>query len=154
MLTQPTYANRQRTAVDRDEGLTKALQLTDLLIELTDPAKLRLFRANAERFISSLNLTDVDKAALFSGKSGLIRSVARSTPDGDNPDGKDPQFTGSSNPTLIEIDPMAEVLHEQLSNEFSAIRGGAGLLFVDEKEQKSGRRLTTANATRPSLRSA
>ena len=112
-----------------------SLALTDLLIELSDPARLQLYRGDPESFMQQFpNLTEDDKSALRSGRPSTIRFHATAVDAEEDPNTSYRQFTSSRaasfNPALIEIDPMVHV--DITANSQTAI-SGKRQLFVDDR---------------------
>jgi hypothetical protein len=105
-----------------------SLALTDFLIEVSDPKNLQSFGRDPDAFMSRFGLTDEDTDTIRSGSSARVRFNAKSTDDQDRA-GADGQFTGCSNPALIEVEPMVEIMSQ--ANDQIAI-SGRGLLFVDD----------------------
>ena len=106
-----------------------SVALTDFLIDVSDPFKLRSFEHDPLEFTSSYELGEEEKDAIFSRDVARIRYYARSTSPHDE-EHSTAQFRGSLNPAVLtEIDPTVEIVTE--SNDQVAI-GGHGLLFIDE----------------------
>ena len=113
-----------------------SLALTDLLIEVAEPAKLQLYRSDPEAFMSAASLTEDDKEALRSGRLSRIRMLANAVSPEDESELSYRQFgpsrTATFNPALIEVEPMVEV-HVQAQENVAA--AGTGQLFVDKSGQ-------------------
>lgn len=50
--------------------------LAELLVELSEPTKLKRFQKDPEAVMTEANLTEMDRAALISGKAAWIRHQA------------------------------------------------------------------------------
>lgn len=113
-----------------------SLALTDLLIDVTDPTRMKMFTSDPEAFMKSFGLSDDEKAALRTGTASKIRLHATSVLVKPLDPDEYRQFTSaraaSFNPALVEIDPVVEV-HLQ-ENEQVAITG-RGQLFIDNLGQ-------------------
>jgi hypothetical protein len=112
--------------------------LTDLLIDVADPARLQLYRRDPEAFMQEASLTDVDMEALRNGSPSRIRLHANAVSAGEEVDEQYRQFTASRalsfNAALLEIDPMVHIdLTTNTNNCVSSPE--VGLLFVDERGQ-------------------
>jgi hypothetical protein len=85
--------------------------LADLLIELSDPEKLEEFTDDPDRVMMEANLTEADKAALRSKKSGWIKYQAKSTTE--NPEdliGHEGDITGGIALDVIEVITATDVI--------------------------------------------
>jgi hypothetical protein len=60
-----------------------SIRLTDLLLELCEPAKMREYMKDKERFVSKFNLDDTDRAALAKATNWIFRVYANSIDDDD-----------------------------------------------------------------------
>jgi hypothetical protein len=110
-----------------------SVALCDFLVELADPRVLQTFRTNPESFMNKYpGLTEVDKAAIRSGRASLIRTLAVVTDSEGSTDAPYRQYTNSRvasfNPALIEIDPQVHI--DLTNNGMTAIHGNQ--LFIDK----------------------
>jgi hypothetical protein len=86
-----------------------SLVLADLLIDVADPDKLLDYKIDPERFMSSYSLTEGDKRALRSGRSGWIKIQAKSNLDELGLHKDHPSVIAAETGMEIEIDLMVEV---------------------------------------------
>jgi len=107
-----------------------SLQLTDLLIEISEPTQLQSFYRDPEGLMSAFGLNDEDKAALRSRKAGLIRMSTPSSQVGDEAEST-AQFLRHRNSALIEIEPMAEIMSHDV-DQVADPTSENNLLFIDE----------------------
>jgi hypothetical protein len=106
------------------------LAFTDVLIELSDPQKLALFRRNPEEFLKNKCLNAAEKDALLSGDRNLLRLNARSTDSTD----ESQQFNRilKGNPMIPVVGGPLEAhidLNVQAQDQIAI--AGSGVLFVD-----------------------
>jgi hypothetical protein len=111
-----------------------SLALADLLIEVSDPARLGDYRRDPEAFMSGFDLSDGDKAALRSGKSGWIRLQAKMATDDPNLQSDSSAVIASANASadLIEVDLMVEVSN---TTSDQVTEDGPGIFFIDDNGQ-------------------
>jgi hypothetical protein len=101
-----------------------SVALTDILLELADPAKLAQFNQDPSGYLENSVLTSEEKTVLLNRDMRRIGVNAQSMEGHD----KTQQFNRHAVDVLIEIDPVVE-LH--LSNEQVTV-AGQGMTFVDE----------------------
>jgi hypothetical protein len=102
-----------------------SVALTDILLELADPASLTRFNRDRNAYLEGTSLNQEDKDCLLAGDLSRIFLNARSV-ESDDPDQQFNRY--HANEPLIEIDPVVE-LH--LAND-QITAAGAGMRFIDE----------------------
>jgi hypothetical protein len=86
-----------------------SLVLADLLIDVADPGKLLAYKTDPEEFMASYPLSEGDKRALRSGRSGWIKIQAKSNLDELGLHKDHPSVIAAETGMEIEIDLMVEV---------------------------------------------
>jgi hypothetical protein len=117
-----------------EEEISMSLAMADFLIDVSDPARLREFKQDPERFMAASNLSDGDKAALRHGKSGWIRLQAKMATDDPKLHADHGAVLASANASadLIEVDLMVEISNTTSDN---VAEEGPEILFIDEGGQ-------------------
>ena len=88
-----------------------SLALADVLIELADPRELDKFESNPEEYIKATELTESDRAALRSRRSGWIRYQARAdAPELTFPTDREGEITAGVALDVIDVIDVVEVV--------------------------------------------
>ena len=106
-----------------------SIELTDLLIELSDPARLMEFRRDPDAVLRNLGLASDEEAALRTGSLVGLRRHARSSTSPDPTQ----QFNRRQQTEILDFGPMEidpQVHLDMNANDQIAI-SGLGLSFID-----------------------
>jgi len=106
-----------------------SVELTDLLIELSDPRRLMEFRRDPDAFLSPLSLAPDEDRALRGGSYVELRRHARSTTIQDPTQ----QFNRRKQVEILEFGPLEidPQVHLDLNANDQIAISGLGLSFVD-----------------------
>ena len=88
-----------------------SIALADVLIEFADPIELQKFEADPEGYMKVTELTDSDKAALRSRRSGWIRYQAKANaPELAFPTDQESEITAGVALDVIDVIDVVEVV--------------------------------------------